>query len=423
MDWAITLGPLVMLILGFPIFVILIATSAIVLLFFMQVPLTQVHQVMFGSVDKFALLAVPYFIFAGEIMSVGGISDRIVRFMLACFGRTRGSLAFATVGSCEIMGAMSGSSTATVAAIGRVLYKPMLSSGYPESFTSALITASGAIAIVIPPSIVMILYGAAAEQSVALLFIAGIFPGLLIGFLEAIYIVFYARRNNIRDGEKFSWRRVWQTGSTGIWALGTPGIILGGIYAGVVSPTEAAGIAGVYAIVATMLIYRDLDLKGLWTVSVNAMYLTAQVTIVVAAAGVFSWLLTVSNIPQEVVALIDKAQLNQWQVLMAANILLLVVGCLIDPASAILVLTPLMVPIMKALGVDLIHFGIIMTMNLAIGMFTPPFGLNIFVSQALFRVPLKVLYPGLVPFIFIQLVGLMIITYVPWLSLYLTKFL
>jgi C4-dicarboxylate transporter DctM subunit len=387
----------------------------------MQVPLTQVHQVMFGSVDKFALLAVPYFIFAGEIMSLGGISDRIVRFMLACFGRTKGSLAFATVGSCEIMGAMSGSSTATVAAIGRVLYKPMNDAGYPERFTSGLITASGAIAIIIPPSISMILYGAAAEQSVALLFIAGIFPGLLIGLLEAFYIFYYARKHNIQDGETFSWARVWKTGSTGIWALGTPGIILGGIYLGVVSPTEAAGIAGVYAIIATMLIYRDLDLKGLWQVSVNSMYLTAQVTIVVAAAGVFSWLLTVSNIPQEVVAIIDAMKLNQWQVLLAANILLLIVGCLIDPASAILVLTPLLVPIMKALGVDLVHFGIIMTVNLAIGMFTPPFGLNIFVSQALFKVPLTVLYPGLVPFIIIQTIGLFFITYIPWLSLYLTR--
>jgi C4-dicarboxylate transporter DctM subunit len=422
MEWAITVLPLVLLVLGFPIFIILLATSAVVLLFFMPVPLTQVHQVMFGSVDKFALLAVPYFIFAGEIMSVGGISDRIVKFILACVGRTRGSLALATVGSCEMMGAMSGSSTATVAAIGRVLYKPMIDAKYPESFASALITASGAIAIIMPPSITMILYGAAAEQSVAHLFIGGIIPGLVIGLLLAIYIFGYARARGIRDGEPFSWARVWHTGSRGIWALITPAIILGGIYLGVVSPTEAAGMAAVYAIVATMLIYRDLDLKGLWKVSVDSMYLTAQVTIIVAAAGVFSWLLTVSNVPQEVVALIDHMGLNQWQVLIAVNILLLIVGCFIDPASAILVLTPLLVPIMKALGVDLVHFGIIMTVNLAIGMFTPPFGLNIFVTQALFKVELKTLYPGLVPFIIIQIMGLALITYVPWLSLYLVQF-
>jgi C4-dicarboxylate transporter DctM subunit len=268
----------------------------------------------------------------------------------------------------------------------------------------------------------MILYGAAAEQSVAHLFIGGIIPALVIGALVAMYIVWYARAKGIRDGEPFSWARVWHTGSRGIWALITPAIILGGIYLGVVSPTEAAGTAAVYAIVATMLIYRDLDLKGLWKVSVNAMYLTAQVTIIVAAAGVFSWLLTVSNIPQEVVALIDRAGLSQWQVLIAVNILLLVVGCFIDPASAILVLTPLLAPVMKALGVDLVHFGIIMTVNLAIGMFTPPFGLNIFVTQALFKVELRKLYPGLVPFIVIQAIGLALITYVPWLSLYLVQF-
>jgi len=422
MDWAIIFTPLVLLLLGFPIFIILLATSAIVLLFFMNVPTSIMHQVMFGSVDKFALLAVPYFIFAGEVMSQGGISRRIVEWTTALFGGLRGNLAYATVGTSEMMGAMSGSSPATVAAVGKLLYNPLLERGYGERFTAGLIASSGAIAIIIPPSISMILYGASAEQSVAHLFVGGILPGLLIGLLLAVYIYFYAHRNDIRDVDGFSVSRLLRTSKSAVWALGTPGIILGGIYLGVFSPTEAAGMAGVYAVFVAMVVYRELNIAGLWRVAVNSMYLTAQVTIIVAAAGVFSWLLTVSGVPQSIVALIQSYNMGQIEVLLVINVLLLIVGCLIDPASAILILTPLLVPVMKAVGVDLVHFGIIMTVNLAIGMFTPPFGLNIFICQALFKVKLAVLYPGLVPFILINIMALLLVTYVPWISLYLTKF-
>jgi C4-dicarboxylate transporter DctM subunit len=421
MDWAITLGPLVMLVLGFPIFVILIATSAIVLLFFMQVPFTQVHQVMFGSVDKFALLAVPYFIFAGEIMSVGGMSSRIVNWMLTVFGNIRGSRGYTTVGACVVFGAISGSSVATVASVGRLMY-PSLRERYGEKFAAGIIASTGSIDILIPPSIAMILYGAAAEQSVALLFIAGVFPGLLMALFQASYVYWYAHRHNIRDGESFRLATFLTATYKGVWALGAPVVILGGIYGGIVSPTEAAGFACVYGILVTVCVYREVSLKQLWEISVTSMYLTAQILIIVACAGVFSWLLTVSNIPQTAVALLQGFADSQWVVLIIVNIFLLIVGCFIDPGSAILVLTPLLVPIMKAYGVDLVHFGIVMTMNLAIGMFTPPFGLNIFVTQALTKAPLKSIYPGLVPYIILTFLALLVVTYVPWLSLYLTKF-
>jgi C4-dicarboxylate transporter DctM subunit len=209
----------------------------------------------------------------------------------------------------------------------------------------------------------------------------------------------------------------------GIWALGMPFIILGGIYAGIFSPTEAAGVSCVYAIFVTKFIYRDISWSGLWDVAVSSMYLTAQVLIIVAAAGVFSWLLTVSGIPQSLVKWIDAFNLSPWMVLLVINILLLIVGCVLDPSSAILILTPLLLPIVKAIGVDLVHFGIIMTVNLSIGMFTPPFGLNIFIAQALFKVPLSRIYPGLVPFIAINIVALGLVTYIPEISLFLTRFL
>ena len=422
MEWVMALMPVGLLILGFPIFIILIVTSAVILLFFMQVPLTAVHQVMFGSVDKFALMAVPFFIFAGELMGQGGISQRIITWVLSVIGGMRGSLPLTTVGTCTIFGAISGSSPATVAAVGRLMYPPLREKGYNEKFSTGVLTSSGAIAIVIPPSISMILYGASAEQSVSLLFIAGILPGLLMSLLMGLYIYWYAARRDIREGQPFRWGPFLQASKAGVWALGTPVIILGGIYAGIFSPTEAAGIACVYAILVTKFVYGDISWKGLWDVSVSSMYLTAQVLVIVAGAGVFSWLLTVSGIPQAAVATIKELEVEPWVILLIINVFLLAVGCLLDPGSAILVLTPLLAPIAAAIGVDLVHFGVIMTVNLAIGMFTPPFGLNIFVAQALFKAPLKSIYPGLVPFIIINLIALMIISYVPELSLYLVQF-
>ena len=422
MEWVMGIVPVVLLVLGFPIFVILLATAAIILMIFAPVPPMAMHINMFGSVDKFALMAVPFFIFAGEIMGHGGISKRIVAWVLSIIGGVRGSLALTTVGTCTVFGAISGSSPATVAAVGRLLFNPLRNAGYNEKFSAGLLASSGAIAIVIPPSISMILYGASAEQSVALLFVAGVIPGLVMAALMAAYIYVYALRSGIREATGFSFAQFLTASKEGVWALGTPFIILGGIYAGIFSPTESAGVACVYAIIVTRFIYGDISWKGIWDVSVNSMYLTAQVLIIVAAAGVFSQLLTISGIPQNAVAAIQEMNLEPWMVLLVINIFLLFVGCLLDPGSAILVLTPLLAPIAMAMGVDLIHFGIIMTVNLAIGMFTPPFGLNIFVTQALFKVPLTSIYPGLVPFIIVNLIALVIITYIPELSLFLTRY-
>jgi C4-dicarboxylate transporter DctM subunit len=343
--------------------------------------------------------------------------------MLAVFGRVRGSLGLATVGTCEVFGAMSGSSQATVAAVGRLMYPVLLERGYGKHFSIGLVTSSGAIAIVIPPSITVILYGAAAEESVAKLFAGGILPGILMGVFLAAYIVWYARRNDIRDAGGSGTSRGEEKPTGALWSIGTPLIILGGIYLGVFSPTEAAGVAGVYAIVVARYVYKELMWSGIWDVAVTTMYITAQVLLIVAAAGVFSWTLTVSGIPQSIVASIAHLQAPGWGILLVINGLLLVVGCFIDPASAVIILTPLLAPIIKHIGVDPIHFGIIMTVNLAIGMYTPPFGLNIFTSQAIFDVPVGLLYRALVPFIINQIIALAMITYVPWLSLFLPSLL
>ena len=413
--------PLALLLLGFPIFVILLASAACLLVFFMNVPLVAAHQAMFGSIDKYALLAVPFFIFAGEVMGAGGMSKRILDWCLSFMGGLRGAQGLTTVGASTVFGAISGSAPATVAAIGRFTY-PSLRRAYGTRFSTGIIAATGAIDSLIPPSITMILYGAAAEQSVARLFIAGILPGLLLALLNALYVVYYARRRDIRDSEPVSLAGFLRSTRASLWSLGAPAVILGGIYGGVFAPTEAAGIACVYGILVTRFVYRELGWRELWNVGVNSMYLTAQIMIIVASAGVFSWMLTVNGVPQAAVRIVKALAEEPWTVLIAINVFLLIVGCFIDPASAILILTPLLVPICKAYGIDLVHFGVIMALNLAIGMFHPPFGLNVFVVQALTRAPALDIYMGVIPFVILALVALVVVTYVPWFSLYLTKF-
>lgn len=422
MAWVMVGLPVLLLVLGFPIFLVLLTTSSVVLLFFVDAPMTVLHQVMFGSIDKFALLAVPFFIFAGDLMSRGGISARLIDWVTSIIGGVRGSLPLTSLGTATIFGSISGSTAATVAAVGSITYKPLRDAGYSERFTSGMLTSAGAIANIIPPSIAMILYGFATETSVVQLFAAGIIPGLMLAAMFGAYIYIHSVRAGIRDANKISFSRFIVATRRGIWALGAPAIILGGIYSGIFSPTEAAGVACVYAIIVTMFIYREVDLRGLIDTAANSAYLTAQVFIIVAAAGVYSWLLTVSGAAQTAVDVIAGLDMPVWAVLLIINVFLLLVGTVLDTVSAILVLTPLLAAIALTMGVDPVHFGIIAVVNLTIGTFTPPFGFNIFVAQAVFKTPLSSLYPGLLPFIALAITALMLITYIPALSLWILQF-
>lgn len=421
MAWVMILLPLGLLVLGFPVFLILITTSAVALLFFMDVPLEIAHLKMFGGVDKLSFLAAPFFIFAGELMSRGGLSNRIVDWVRSIAGGVRGSLPITAVGSCAFFGAMSGSGAATTAAVGQVLYRPLLRDGYDESFSAGVLASSGAIAVIIPPSIAMIVYGGSAEVSVVKLFIAGFVPGLLLAALMAGYIYLYARLKGVGRTQSFRFREIVRASRAGVLALMTPLIVLGGIYTGIFDPTEAGAVAGIYAILVTMCAYRELDWRGLWEAAVRTAYVCAQIFIIIAAAGLYSWLLTISGVPQSIVGFIDDVGATPWMVLLAINLLLLIVGCLLDPISAIIILTPLLLPIVNAAGIDLVHFGIIMVMNVEIGMFTPPFGLNIFVVQSVLRAPLAAIYRGVAPFIAINVIALGIITYMPEVSLFLPR--
>ncbi len=421
MLWLMFVLPLALLALGLPFFLVLLTASTLVVVWLTAVPPTVIPQIMFGSIGNFALLAVPFFIFTGELMGRGGMARRLVVLVMALFGSFRGSLPITTVGAAALYGSISGSTAATVAALGPLFYPQLRKSGYDEKFSTGVITCAGYLDNIIPPSIAMILYCAAAEQSVVKLFAAGVVPGLMLAALMALYIYFYARNKNVEPGHPFEWRAVAVALKQGAWAIGAPFLIFGGIYGGVFSPTEAAGAACVYVTFVTMAIHREIGWRQFWDVSVTSMYLTAQIFLIVAVAGVFSWLLTTNGVPQAAVGYIEHLQLRPWMVLLTINAFLLVVGCLIDTASAILVLTPLLLPMSLAIGVDPIHFGIIVVTNLSIGTFTPPFGVNIFVAQSIFKVPLRSIYAGLGPFIAVSIVGLMIVTYVPELSLWLVR--
>lgn len=417
MSFALGVIPVALLLLGFPIFVVLLAGVTVALVFFMNVPLAALHQNLFGAIDAYALLAIPFFIYAGELMGRGSVAQRLVDFVQAGVGSVRGSLGVTTVGTSAIFGAISGASAATVATIGKVMLPAMRSAGYPEKFTAGLITAVGAIDIIIPPSIPMIVYGMAAEESVPRLYAAGILPGLLLAAMLAAYVVWFARRNGIGAGERFRPGVFLRAAGRGAWALGAPFIILGGIYGGVFSPTEAAAVACVYSAFVTRFIYRELGWREIVEAAATTTIFTGQVLLIVACASVFAWLLTVNQVPAAMVAWLDSLHVPAWMLLAAINIGLLVVGCFLDPLSAILLLTPLLVPLVKAAGIDTVHFGIVVTVNLAIGLFHPPFGMNIFVAQSVLGLQLGVIYRGIIPFLLIYLAALIMITYLPEISL------
>jgi C4-dicarboxylate transporter, DctM subunit len=409
--------PVVLLALGFPIFLILLVTAIVAVLTVTDIPTDAIQTYMFGSLDNFPLLAVPFFVLAGEIMAQGGIARRIINMVMAIVGGVRGSLAVTTVAASELFGAMSHTAVGTVVAMGRMIYPSLKDGGYNERFAVGLIASSGAIAVVIPPSIAMILYAVSAEQSAVQLFTAGILPSLLIGVIDAVFVMTYARIKGVPLGAKARWETIWKTSKEASWSLGTLAVIFGGIYGGVFTPTEAAGVAVIYSLFVTMVIYREVDIFRFWKILVDSAFLISQILLIVTSAGIYSWLLTTSGIPQQMVDSINALHMSKWELLLILNIGLLIAGSFLEPPAAILILTPLLLPIVRDVGVNPIHFGIIVAVNLSIGMYTPPFGLNLFSSQAIFNAPLSRIYLGVLPFLVLNFLALLIITYIPEISM------
>jgi C4-dicarboxylate transporter DctM subunit len=409
--------PAMLLALGFPIFLILLITAIVAVLTVTPTATEVIQTNMFGALDNFPLLAVPFFVLAGEIMAQGGIARRIIAMVMAIVGGVRGSLAVTTVAASELFGAMSHTAVGTVVAMGRMIYPSLKDGGYNDRFAVGLIASSGAIAVVIPPSIAMILYAVSAEQSAVQLFTAGILPSILIGIIDAAFVMTYAQIKRVPLGARARRDVIWKTTKDASWALGTLVVIFGGIYGGVFTPTEAAGVAVIYSLFVTMVIYREVDIARFWKILIDSAFLISQILLIVTSAGIYSWLLTTSGIPQQIVASINDMHMAKWELLLILNIGLLIAGSFLEPPAAILILTPLLLPIVRGVGVNAIHFGIIVAVNLSLGMYTPPFGLNLFSSQAIFNAPLSRIYLGVLPFLLLNFVALLIITYIPEISM------
>lgn len=408
--------PIVLICLSVPIFIVLFAISVAGIVHLDLASLKVMHSAMFGGLDSFPLLAIPLFILAGDIMGQGGIARRLINFIMSLVGGVPGSMGVAAVGSAAAFGAMSGSSVACVAAIGNLTIPTLVEQGYGRRFSTSLIAATGVIDIIIPPSIAMILYAITAQVSVSKLFMAGMLPGLMIAGLLTVYVMVRARILNIKATERPRLSVILQAARSAIWAILAPIIIIGGIYGGVFTPTEAAGIACAYSILVSVYIYRELTWLGVWNIVTKSTVLVAQIMLLVAASTVFGWVITTSGLPTAFVSAIQGLDLATWQLLLILNAVLLLVGTVLEPPPAILILTPLFVPVVAAAGIDPIHFGLIVTINLAIGMFLPPFGINLFAANALFKVPLPELYRGVLPFLVIYLIVLALITYIPELT-------
>jgi len=407
---------------GTPIAVAMIATVMLSLYFFTQVPMLVIIQQMFNSADSFTLMAIPFFVLSGNIMTAGGISKRLIRVATALFGGMSGGLAIAATAACAFFAAISGSSPATVAAIGAIMIPALTKAGYNDKYSIGVITSAGSLGIMIPPSIPMVVYALATGEPIGKLFMAGVVPGLLTATVFAVMCYIAAKRGGFgmagSDATADS-KEVLASLKDGIWGLMMPLIVLGGIYSGVFTPTEAAAVAVIYSALVGSFIYRDIKLKDYVGILTSSVSVSAMIMFIIISASAFSWYLTSQGIPQQVAEWIIKMAPQPWMFLVYVNILLLIVGCFMEPNSAILVLAPLFYPIVMKMNINPIHFGIIMIYNLELGMLTPPLGLNLFVASGMTGFPLSRVVRASIPFIIAMFIMLLFYTYVPSFSTWL----
>ena len=415
-------GLFLLLFLGAPIFVALCLPTVAAILLCTNNELTGVAMKMFGGIDKFSLLSVPFFILAANIMKNGGIGRRIVDWAAAMVGDTTGGLAFTTEVASMFFGAVSGSSPSTVVAIGGLLYPGLQEKKYPKGFSLGLIASSGSVALLIPPSITAIMYCTMTNASVGELFMAGLTAGLVYGVVFLVYIYLYAKKHKIPKEAKASWKDKGRATFNALWALGVPIIIIGGIYSGICTPTEASGLSCVYALLVSVFIYREMDMKVFRATLVASIKTTAQTMILMAAAA-FAWLLTVGGLPQLFSTWMAGLDIGATGFLFILCAYMLVAGMFIDGVSAFMIILPIVMSTVTALNINLIHLGVIMITTVCIGMFSPPFGLNLFVAQPIANCKMGEIYKGVLPFFLISLVALVIIVLVPGVSLALPNFL
>jgi C4-dicarboxylate transporter DctM subunit len=434
-----------LLLIGVPIAVSLGLSSILYLLWFSDSSLASVAQTLFNAFEgHFTLLAIPFFILASSFMSTGGVAKRIIRFSIACVGHLPGGLAIAGVFACMMFAALSGSSPATVVAIGSIVIAGMRQVGYSKEFAAGVICNAGTLGILIPPSIVMVVYAASVEVSVGRMFLAGVIPGLLAGLMLMVTIFIMAKVKNLPKGDWLGWGEVFESGRDAGFGLLLIVIILGGIYGGIFTPTEAAAVAAVYAWLIACFIYKDMGplatpegqpnhkllSKPIALISViwhpdtrqtlfDAGKLTVTLLFVIANALILKHVLTDEQVPQQITEAMLSAGLGPITFLIVVNIILLIGGQFMEPSGLLVIVAPLVFPIAIELGIDPIHLGIIMVVNMEIGMITPPVGLNLFVTSGVAGMPMMSVVRAALPFLMVLFVFLIIVTYVPWLSTYL----
>ncbi|WP_111413648.1 TRAP transporter large permease [Billgrantia lactosivorans] len=417
MNLVIGLSLILLFAFGVPIAVAILLASIIGIEFFTRLPLLLVPQQMFIGIDKFPLMAIPFFILAGNLMAAGGISQRLVDLAKSIVGGVQGGLAMTCVLTCMMFAAVSGSSVATTFAIGAILIPAMVRHGYPKPLAASIQASSAELGVLIPPSIPLILFGVSTDTSIGQLFLAGIGPGLLIGTALILFLYLFCKVRGYgledhRDSTGFviSFKRAWA-------ALLMPVVVIGGIYGGVFTPTEASAVAVFYALAVGGFYYRELKAADLWPILRQSVVSTAAVMLIIAAASLFSFLISRTGLPGHIAGWVTGVFDSPVTFLLAVNLMLLVVGMFIETSAAILVLAPILTPIAVQFGVQPVHFGLIMVVNLALGMITPPLGVNLFAACAVARISIDQMLPWLVRFVLVVLACLVAITYLPWISM------
>ena len=410
-----------LMLIGVPVAVSLGASTVLTMLLFTDLDVAAMPQLIFDGINKFALMAIPMFILAGNLLSKGGSARRIIDFAKSMVGHLPGGLPMSAIFACVIFAAVSGSSPATVVAIGSIMFVAIKEAGYPKEYAVGGITTAGSLGILIPPSVVMIVYGVTAEVSIAQLFMAGVVPGLMLGGMMIAQTYIGAKRLGFKATTPEPWSERIKKFFRAFWALLIVVVVIGGIYGGIFTPTEAAAASAIYALIISLFVYKDIKFKDLWDICLESAITTAMIFFIIANAVVFAYLLTSENIPQTIADSILAANIGKIGFLIIVNILLFIMGQFMEPSSVVMIMVPLLLPIATALGVDPVHFGILLIVNMEIGMITPPVGLNLFVASGLTGMNLKDVIVACLPWTLTLFVGLVLVTYIPEISLWLPR--
>jgi C4-dicarboxylate transporter, DctM subunit len=412
-----------MLAVGLPVAMSLGLASILTILIFEHDSLASLTLKFFQTFEHFTLLAIPFFILAGNFLTTGGVAKRMINFAIAVVGHLPGGLAIASVLACMLFAAVSGSSPATVVAIGSIVIAGMVRVGYSQRFATGVIVNAGTLGILIPPSITLVIYAAVTETSVGRLFMAGVIPGIMLGLGLMVAIYLAARIKNLPRQPKASWAERLNLFREALWGLLLIFIVLGGIYGGVFTPTEAAAVAAMYAFLCAVFIYRDLHIFEVPRVLLDSSRVTVMLMFIICNAFLFGHVLTTAQIPQDIARMIIEADLSAWHFLLVVNIILLIAGNFMDPAPIVLITAPIFFPTAVNLGIDPIHLGIVYVVNMEIGLVTPPVGLNLFVASGITGMPLTEVVRAAVGWLMILVGFLIVITYVPEISLWLPNLL